>query len=423
MTWFQEPKRAWIGLGALWLVGFIGALTRFIMAFFQVRISEDLGIGRGFISMAWSTNLLIAALCAPLGGWLADRYGPKRILLVSALFGIAGTGIVVFGGQQDIVFFIGYGVVAGFAGIGSTTTYLLIFDWFKRHRAKATALLASASSLGLAISTPIFVSASWLTWKDAFLASFVLSLAVTLPVIVFGIKAPRPRNDGAEEEPANEPVEGEGSTEKIAAPPSRASRLLPVFFVVAIALFACGFNMGTVEMNLVAIHQLASVSPGMIALSMSVLGIMEIVGSLLFGYGLDRINKLVMMALLYGVRIVGFSVLFLHLGWSPVAFAVAFGLTYLSAIPGGLLVIKDYGRGSGNQTGWLLLFHQGGGILGTLFGGLSFDYFRDYQALIGIDVLICALAAFGYFSLYIARGRGLSKRKGLAYAIGQNAGA
>jgi MFS family permease len=408
MTGFKEKKRAWIGLGALWIIGFISALTRFIMAFFQVRISEDLGISRGFISMAWSTNLLIAALCAPLGGWLADRYGPKKIMLVSAIMGIAGSGTVAFG-HHDIVFFVGYGVISGFAGIGTTTTYMLIFDWFKHHRAKATALLASASSLGLAISTPIFVSASSLTWKDAFFASFALGILVTLPVIIFAIKGTEPRGSTSARASADKPATANGQEgRKDVRSPLRGNAVhLSLFLIVACALFTCGFNMGTVEMNLVAIHQLADVSPEMIAISMSVLGAMEIIGSLVMGYWMDRSNKLVVMILLYGIRVLGFCLLFMHFGASPILFAIAFGVTYLSAIPGGLLVVNDDLKGKGKQAGWLLLFHQAGGILGSLIGGVSFDYFHDYQVLIGVDVLMCMLVTLGYFYLYATRRRGL----------------
>lgn len=51
-TWFKERKYAWIGLAALWIIGFIGALLRFIMATYQVQISQDLNISRSLISMA-----------------------------------------------------------------------------------------------------------------------------------------------------------------------------------------------------------------------------------------------------------------------------------------------------------------------------------------------------------------------------------
>ncbi|OXM82918.1 MFS transporter [Paenibacillus rigui] len=400
-TWFKESKQAWIGLASLWIIGFIGALTRFIMAFFQVQIAHDLQISRGFISMAWSTNLLIAALCAPLGGWLVDRYGPKKVMLLSSFIGILGTGTVVFG-HHSILFFVGYGIISGFVGIGTSTTYILIFDWFRHHRAKATGLLASASSLGLAISTPIFVSESWLTWKDAFLAAFILGIVVTLPVIWFGIRSASWKEQ-LEDKASDAAAAKAGDVQEQARIRSGFAMHLPILPVVAGALFACGFNMGTVEMNLAAIHQSANVAPGTIALSMSVLGMMEIVGSLIFGYLLDRVNKLGMMTLLYGIRIAGFSLLFMHLGWSPVIFAFAFGITYLSAIPGGLLIVNEYAGGKGKQTGWLLLFHQGGGILGAFIGGVSFDYFHHYQALIGMDIVICTLVAFGYFFLYTTR--------------------
>lgn len=279
---------------------------------------------------------------------------------------------------------------------------MLVFEWFKHHRAKATALLASASSVG--VSTPIFVSSSWLTWKDAFLTSFVLGIIVTLPVIWFGIKGTGPKGNKTKKVQENELIKVDDQERPKTVSMGIAAHL-PIFIVVACALFTCGFNMGTVEMNLVAIHQLASVSPSMIALSMSVLGVMEITGSLIFGYFLDRVNKFVMMTILYGIRIMGFAFLFMHVGWSPVLFAVAFGITYLSAIPGGLLIVNEFAKGKGKQTGFLLLFHQGGGILGALIGGVSFDYFNNYQVLIGVDVFICSLVTLGYLFLYTTRKR------------------
>ncbi|WP_169084115.1 MFS transporter [Paenibacillus sp. PL91] len=407
-TWFKESKYAWIGLGSLWMIGFIGALTRFSMAFFQVQISDDLGISRGFISMAWSTNLLIAALCAPLGGWLVDRYGPKKVMLLAAVMGTLGTGLVVIG-HHPLVFFIGYGVISGLAGIGSSTNYMLMFEWFRHHRAKAMALLASASSVGLAVITPLFVSESWLTWKDAFTASFALGILVTFPVIWLGIKSSQRNNmkkaqTGVSKNDAE--TQAQNKPEGTALSPKRFA-YAPIFVVVAFALFTCGLNMGTVEMNLVAIHQLAEVKPSMIALSMSLLGIMEITGSLIFGYFMDRYNKLIMMTILYGIRIMGFAFLFMHLGSSPIIFAITFGITYLSAVPGGLLIINEMANGKGKQTGFLLLFHQGGGILGALIGGLSFDYFQNYQNLIAVDVMICILAALGYFAIFISQRRNL----------------
>lgn len=340
--------------------------------------------------MAWSTNLLITAICAPLGGWFVDRYGTKKVLLLSAVMSTLGTGVVVLG-NHPIVFFTGYGVISGLAGIGATTSYILMFDWFRHHRAKAMALLGSASSVGLAIIAPIFVSIGWLTWKDAFVASFALGVLLTIPVIWLGIKSPQQKN--TKKAQLVQPLHLTPSPKKFLH--------LPIFVLVAIALFTCGINMGSVEMNLVAIHQLSDVSPSMIALSMSILGIMEIMGALICGYFLDRHNKLMMMSILYGIRIIGFAFLFMHLGSSPILFAMAFGITYLSAVPGGILVINEFANVTGKHTGVLLLFHQGGGVVGALIGGISFDYFQNYQNLIIVDIIICILVTLGYLVIFM----------------------
>jgi MFS family permease len=389
-TWFKERKYAWIGLAALWIIGFIGSLSRFIMATYQVQISQELNISRSLISMAWSTNLLIAALCTPIGGWISDRYGPKKLMLLSTMFSILGTGIV-FVGHSPILFFIGYGVISGFYGIGASATYILIFDWFQHHRAKATALLASSSSIGLAVCTPIFISNSWLTWKDAFLISCVLGLFVTLPVIQLLIRNPEKQKKQAKE------------SEKPSMKMLFKGPHMLLFIFISLALFTCGFNMGTVEMNLVAIYQWSNVDTTLIAASISTLGIMEIIGSLIFGYLLDRINKFTAMSLLYGIRILAFMILFVHLPWSPIVFAVFFGFTYLGAVPGGMLIANENSKEKGKFIGSLLLFHQAGGIIGSLIGGVSFDISKSYQLLIGIDLLLCVLVTIGYFTNYRLR--------------------
>lgn len=417
----------WVGLAALWVIGFTGALTRFIMAYYQSQIAADLSIGRGLISMAWSTNLLIAAACAPIGGWLIDRFGVRRVMLASALFGLAGTA-TVYWGEGAALFFIGYGVLSGFGGLGASAAYVLLFGWFNRHKAKAAAILGSASSVGLAVCTPLFVSNAWLTWKLTFLVSAAMSVALTIPLIMFVIRIPKREsgteaaNNGVAKETGNGSADGVADTANESeertrsglrrgeAPEGKAKRgalmaYLPIA-IVAFALFTCGINMGTVEMNLVAIHQGAGVAPSVIAMSMSVLGAMEIVGSLAFGVLTDMMNKRLAMALLYGIRVIGFAVLYAHVGWSPLCFAFLFGLTYLGAVPGGMLIAGESARRKGSMVGNLMLFHQAGGILGALLGGLSYDAFGNYQLLIAMDAALCMMAMLGYaYTSGIGRGR------------------
>jgi len=391
---FIRPIHAWTGLLTLWAVGFTGALSRFIMAFYQVQISEELGIGRGFISMAWSTNLFISAICAPLGGFLADRYGPKKIIIASTVSSILGAGLVYIG-HSPLFFYVGYGIISGFVGISASATYMLLFQLFRRHQAKAATVMSSSSSLGLTICTPLFVLNSWITWESAFLASSMLGLFLILPMITLLLRSPKQMEDSKQEDDEQKVLSDDAPIVHQAG----QLRYLSVF-VVGFGLFTCGFNMGTVEMNLVAIHQLANVTPAMIALSMSLLGILELAGSFAFGFLLDGMNRRLALALLYGVRVVGFILLFLHINISPVLFAIAFGITYLGAVPGALLVASEWATSRGKQVGYYIFLHQAGGIIGALAGGLVYDYYKSYQILIGLDAFLCLVAGAGYLLIY-----------------------
>jgi MFS family permease len=108
--WFGERKYAWGLLGLLWMIGCIGALSRFVMAYYQSGIAEDFGVGRSFISVSWSVNLLIAALSAPIGGWLVDKYGAKLILIISVVIGAAGS-LFIYLFPNPVGFFIDYGIL------------------------------------------------------------------------------------------------------------------------------------------------------------------------------------------------------------------------------------------------------------------------------------------------------------------------
>lgn len=89
-------------------------------------------------------------------------------------------------------------------------------------------------------------------------------------------------------------------------------------------------------------------------------------------------------------------ILLLHTSWSPIVFAITFGVTYLGAVPGGMLIATEFTNKKGRLVGNLLLFHQGGGILGALVEGISYDVFHNYQILFGIDAVLCGIAVVGY---------------------------
>lgn len=436
---FKEQKYAWFLLAFLWVFGFVGSLGRFVMAYYQKDISETLGVGRSFLGATWSTAIFIGAISAPLGGWLIDKIGYKKVMIYSAIANLLSLAIVLLF-RNPVGYFLGFGLITGIAGIGASASYVLVANWFKHHRAKALMIIGSAGSLGLAVLTPILVSnKSWLSWTTVYTVLFIISLAF-IPLILLIVRA---NKEAAEEEaPAasvqdtSSPTNKEPGEEQPPAPAEPVFSLKkmsegfkafllyltrPVMLVIMFALLTCGISMGTVEMNLMAIHQLAHVPDVMMSSSLSLLGLLELVGGVTFSILLDYMPRVKALAYLYFFRIAAFAVLFFHFEYSPILFSLIFGATYLGAVPGGILVageaLNEGKKQIGLQTGILLLIHQLGGVVAAIAGGLNFDLANNYQFLIAANAVFSLIAAAGYFVLH-RRGIGAKKAPVLTGEVG-----
>lgn len=94
--------------------------------------------------------------------------------------GIVSTAVIVIV-PNSVGYFVGFGVLGGLAGVGATTSYFMVTEWFQHHRAKALMLIGSASSIGLAVITPLFViNESWLSWRVAYKLSIGIGLVFVI---------------------------------------------------------------------------------------------------------------------------------------------------------------------------------------------------------------------------------------------------
>lgn len=396
--WMKEPKYAWFLIGFLWIFGFFGAVGRVVVQYYQGAITEDLGTDRLFLGYAWSASIMIGSFCAPLGGWLTDRLGYKITMVAGSFMGVLSTAVILLF-PHPIGYLIGFGVLGGLAGLGASTSYVLVSQWFQHHRAKAMMIIGSAGSIGLAVLTPLFViNENWLTWRVAYKFSISFGMVFILLLILFIRERKYPNVQNADQ--PNAPDSIDKKTNFLTALISIKTYIRnPVLLIVIAALFTCGFSMGTVEMHFMAIQQTAHVSHSMFMASLSILGVLELLGGFVFAFLLDRMPRAIALSSLYFIRTIAFFLLFVHLQLSPVLFTLIFGATYLGAIPGGILLANESLRtqSSGLQTGMLLLFHQLGGVVAAIAGGLNYDLFHNYQILIGINIGLSMFSSIGYF--------------------------
>ncbi len=410
--WFKEAKYAWFIVSFLWIFGFLGSIGRVIVQYYQGPITDDIGITRTFLGYSWSASILIGSLCAPFGGWLTDKYGYKVTMIAGSLMGVVSTGVILVY-PHPVGYFVGFGILGGLAGIGASTSYVIVTQWFQHHRAKALMIISSSSSIGLALLTPLFVgNESWLTWITAYRISMTVGLVFIIMILLIVRERKMTEAEAVEASVLTKPDSGdEGilkqtrSAKRVSLRESLAVLLTyiknPVLMVVIFALFTCGFSMGTVEMHLMAIQQSAHVSHSMFIASLSLLGILELVGGFVFAALLDRMPRAIALSCLYLIRAVAFSILFTHIYLSPVLFTLIFGATYLGAIPGGILLANESLKSKtiGLQTGVLLLFHQLGGSVAAIAGGLNYDLFHNYQVLIAINIILSSISCMGYYAV------------------------
>ena len=76
-------NRWWVVVGSvIGLTVSAGPVNNFTFGVFVRAVTEDLHIGRGTFASAMLATNWIGAASGPVIGWLLDRYGARRVLLV-----------------------------------------------------------------------------------------------------------------------------------------------------------------------------------------------------------------------------------------------------------------------------------------------------------------------------------------------------
>ena len=150
---------------------------------FSVRIREELGLSSGqtafIVGAAWG----IGDISSLVAGWLADRYGARRLILVGGV--LCGLGFAAMGLAHSFL-----GVVAAYAVIASMGRGLGIFptlmtvlnQWFDRRKALALATINTAVAAGAAAMLPaLTLMADQIGWRQAAMGAGALVCVLTLP--------------------------------------------------------------------------------------------------------------------------------------------------------------------------------------------------------------------------------------------------
>lgn len=173
-----DPSRT--AYAALLACTTLGTLSSTIISAPINVIADAIGASPRGIVFAVSAFTLAMVLCAPLAGWMCQRYGSRQVLGWSLLLMVAAQAGAAF--SQDLTFLVLMRALQGLAcsAIPPAVQQVLGRHW-ARDRARAMAGWAAAIGVGQSLGPPLGgLVADTLGWRWVFLTHATLSLLLLL---------------------------------------------------------------------------------------------------------------------------------------------------------------------------------------------------------------------------------------------------
>ena len=356
-------------------------------AFFEAMV-DDLDAGRGSTALVFGVTLLLFFGFGVVSGPVADRFGPRRLVVGGAL--LLGAGLALTSRVDTVsAGYLTYGVGVGLGGgMIVTPMYAVAGGWFVRRRALAMGVVATGNGLGTLLLVPF---AERLIadhgWRTAYVTLAVLDVALILAAALVVVRPPVP--------PAPPALPRMRAVARLSA----FQRLFVTSLLFSVSLFiAFGFvvDFATSE----------GVSSSRAALLVGIIGAASVVGRLGLTALAGRVPAVRLLQGCLAAQPVAFGLWLAAGGSYPllIAFALCLGLAY-----GGFVALGPetaavlFGVvGLGAVMGLMFLGAGLGGLVGPPLAG----WLADASEGSGVPItlaLVVSLVAFG-LSLAIPTG-------------------
>jgi MFS family permease len=388
------PRR-WLIVLALFVVTYGISTPLAAYGVFLPVLAETFGWSRGALSTALSINLLLGGVAGFAIGALADRHGPRVMLVVTvalagAAFALVGTVVALW----QLYLFVG---VLG--GIGMSSFYLLaaatVSHWFEERRALAIALVLVGFNLGYISAGPL---AAWLIAHLGWRAAYgLLGGGCGLVTVLAALTVRLPR---AGETPARRPA---GGVAGMPAPSATLREALtdPRQWFLNVSWFLLGGLALTISVHIVPFARDQGVSLAAASLALTAYGVGAVTGRVTSGVVSERLGTLATIRTGYVLQIVSLGLLW----WAPSRDALLLSLAVFGAgfAASDTMVTKIipevFGmRALGAIMGVLTLGWRSGAALGPATAGFLYDATGSYGVSFGAAPLV-VVASWVFFAL------------------------
>ena len=409
MTQNRSLKDRWDNMFFGWKTVIAGAIIAcwgygswyYGMGALLIPLTTEFGWTRTQLTLAFSMRSIEGGLEGPIGGMLIDKYGERKITIISTIIACIGLIAVLF--VKTIWQFVvvwGFIVSLGFNLGLYDTVNSAVAKWFHKDRSRAIGIVTIGGGLGAPVIVPVM---TWIienyNWRIALWFVIGSTALIAIPLAYFFMKDKPPEaygmlpdgdhlktNENEEEEIKND--YGYDFTPKEALQ-NRS------FWMMLIAFMLNGGTLAMITIHQMAFHQ----SLGIDALAAAgILGLMATIslgGRFLTASFGGRFTERQYIMLGYTLRTIGL-IIFIYARTIPfiMLFALVYGVGYGITIPAQTSLRANYfGRKAyATITGYTTLFTAITNVAYPVFAAWIYDTTGSYIQAFWIVTLLQGLA-------------------------------
>ncbi len=355
------------------LLALLESGSRSVFGLFLPPMTEARGWSREVFSIAMALQNLTLGLLLPVAASAADRFGPVRVVAGGASLYALGIWVMTVA-ETPLAFQLVGGLMVG-AGVAFTSFTLAVAAMVRvvepGRRPLVMGVGMAAASVGRVLFSPLaqgFINT--FGWSDAMTYLALISLAMIPLAFLL---------------PGDPSLAAERTARASIGDAIREAVGHRGYLLLATGFFVCGFHVAFISVHLPAFMLDLGFGAHVGAISLSLIGLFNVIGTLLSGMAGMRFSRRLGLSVIYTSRAVVIAA-FLVLPKTELtayAFAALMGLLWLSTVPLTTdIVARIFGvRYLATLFSFVLLSHQVGAFFGVWLGGAIYEATGSYDGM------------------------------------------
>ena len=379
------------------LILLLGFAIRSTFGLFQIPIAEEFLWARSEFSLAIAIQNLAWGIGTPIFSAFAEKYGDRKAITIGLILYALGVFISSTASSPEAHQLLNVLIGFGIAGSGFGPILGVVGrSASPEKRSLALGIATAAGSAGQVIGPPFAaILLSIMPWSSVFEVFAIISILtiILVPILKFDSSNISKQND-----------------EKMSKVLIEASKD-PTYIMLFLGFFSCGFQLAFITAHFPAfiaessspiiqgsiISFVCSSVEGLGALSIALIGLFNIVGSVLAGALGKDYTKKYLLAIIYTGRTIA-AILFIISPITPltvVIFSIVMGALWLATVPltAGLIGYIYGLKYMGTLYGIVFLSHQIGSFVGVWLGGWFYDLYGSYTIVWWVGIGVGAFSA------------------------------